>query len=342
MDHERESERLAAVRALGVAPPTEDLLALTRVAAYVTGAQTAALHLVDDEEVWQIAPTGGQPRRIARADAPCSWVVDHDEAVSTADASCDPRFAASPYVDGRLAALRTYASEPLRDPDGNVLGTLCVLDDREIELDDGQRACLADLAVQAVALLRARRALEQLDGELLATRAAMHVDELTGLPNRAAAQRALRTACERGSTGLLYLDVDDFQAINDLAGHRAGDEALRELARRVQDALRPADVVARLAGDEFVVLLPRLATVGDLDAVVRRLRSSVHGPLVLPDETTVLLSVSVGAVLLEAGCDPERALHAADVAMYRDKSSAGERAPAEVPAARQPLGAVPA
>ncbi len=185
-----ERERLAAVRALGAADlaPSAELLALTRVAAHVAGAAVAAVRVVDHERVHEIAVTGAEPRHMARVDVPCTWVVDHAVPAYTADAWTDPRFAESPYVDGRLTSLRTYAGEPLLNPQGHVLGTLCVLDDRPVELDEGQRRCLADLAVQAAGLLRAAPGLDMLDDRLEAARGpvAGGADRAAGRRSRAA------------------------------------------------------------------------------------------------------------------------------------------------------------
>ena len=327
-----ECERLAAVRALGAADlaPTAELLALTRVAAHVAGAAVAAVHVVDEERVHQIAVTGAEPQRIARADAPCTWVVDHAAAAYTADAWSDPRFAESPYVDGRLTSVRTYGGEPLLDPQGNVLGTLCVLDERPLELDEGQRQCLADLAVQAAGLLRAAPGLDLLDDRLEAARAAQSPEALTGLPDGAAGRRALRQLCGRSGGALVLVDVDDLRAINDLAGRRAGDAALRATGARLAGAVRPSDVVARLGGDEFVVLLPRIATADDLATVATRLQAAVHAPVVLSDGTTLLPAVSLGAVLFERGADPDGVLQRAGVALKGDK----QRVAPAVPAAR--------
>lgn len=94
-------------------------------------------------------------------------------------------------------------------------------------------------------------------------------DELTGLPNRAAWNGELASAFTRAQkTGMpiavMFLDLDDFKRINDTHGHAAGDHVLREFASALQDTLRPEDIVARLAGDEFVVLLDRVADI-DID-----------------------------------------------------------------------------
>src|SRR6185369_1900900 len=111
----------------------------------------------------------------------------------------------------------------------------------------------------------------------------------TGLANRRALERTLAAALGRAgararSVGLLMLDLDGFKAINDTHGHAAGDEALREVARRLSRSVRERDLVARLGGDEFVVVLTDL---GDHSAAVEdsmtRIREALSEPITFGD-----------------------------------------------------------
>ena len=149
-------------------------------------------------------------------------------------------------------------------------------------------------------------------------------DALTGLLNRAAFAERLRAAT--GSTdapppAVLYVDVDDFKAVNDTLGHAAGDELLVTVAARLTADVRGEDVVARLGGDEFAVLLTdadgeRLRDVAD------RLLTSLRSPIAL-SSTTISVTASIGGALGVAGDDAERLLHRADTAMY-DAKRAGK------------------
>ena len=105
-------------------------------------------------------------------------------------------------------------------------------------------------------------------------------DALTGLPNRAQAVALVTAALHRGRrsgemTGLLFVDLDGFKAVNDGHGHAAGDEVLRQVARRLTAGIRPGDVVCRLGGDEFVVLVEPVHTEHDLIELADRLIASV-------------------------------------------------------------------
>ncbi len=152
-----------------------------------------------------------------------------------------------------------------------------------------------------------------------------HHDELTGLPNRrllaTRAQPALAAAAAgRGICAVLALDLDGFKAINDRYGHRMGDVVLREIAHRLQRAVRPQDTVARRGGDEFTVLLPDVGTRLDAERVASRLLHAVGQPLILTGGREGWVSASIGIALApQQGIDLERLLQVADAAMYHAK-----------------------
>ena len=161
--------------------------------------------------------------------------------------------------------------------------------------------------------------------EQLAHRA-MH-DQLTGLPNRALfldrLSRALGAAArEFEPVAVLYLDLDDFKAINDSQGHAVGDQVLVALGQRVRACLRPGDTVARLGGDEFAVLIEEAAR--DAERVAARIREALREPLDLGG-SGVRVSASVGVAMSSGvpGDRPEDLLRAADAAMYRAKKARG-------------------
>ncbi|MCB9672269.1 MAG: GGDEF domain-containing protein [Alphaproteobacteria bacterium] len=160
--------------------------------------------------------------------------------------------------------------------------------------------------------------------EELATRAGREatVDVLTGLPNR-------RHLFEVGQGWMvdgdplcaILLDLDDFKWINDELGHHAGDAVLVELARRLRSALRVDDLVCRLAGDEFVVLLPgSTEEVGE--QVGDRIRVAVESEPFPIDEDGVALAVSLGIAARTADHEGlDDLLRTADRAMYADKKA---------------------
>ncbi len=156
-------------------------------------------------------------------------------------------------------------------------------------------------------------------------------DSLTGLPNRRLfgerLSGALAAASPTGAVGVLFCDLDRFKSINDTLGHAAGDELLRQVSARLRAAVRPGDTVGRLSGDEFAVLLPRLASPADAAAVVARVAAAFDEPFRL-EGTPVRVGTSTGVAVHsgEAG-SADDLLREADAAMYRHKRRDGSRQP---------------
>jgi diguanylate cyclase (GGDEF)-like protein len=153
-------------------------------------------------------------------------------------------------------------------------------------------------------------------------------DSLTGLPNRAyiveQLERSLSRASLENSLALLFVDLDGFKSINDSMGHRTGDCVLREVSTRLLGITRPPDIVARLSGDEFLIVCERLPDALDAVAVARRVLQAVASPIVVHTDTEerreVCIGASIGVAFVtgpQAGADA--LIGDADVAMYRAK-----------------------
>jgi diguanylate cyclase (GGDEF)-like protein/PAS domain S-box-containing protein len=153
-------------------------------------------------------------------------------------------------------------------------------------------------------------------------------DALTGLPNRRLLQRNLPAALARSerqghSLALLFLDLNGFKAVNDTHGHEAGDELLRQVGQRLVAAVRVTDTVARLAGDEYVVLLEPVGDpLADPAAVAAKIDATIAAPFVL-EAATVQVSVSIGSAVYQPRCgiSADELLSGADSAMYAAKRS---------------------
>jgi diguanylate cyclase (GGDEF)-like protein len=156
-------------------------------------------------------------------------------------------------------------------------------------------------------------------------------DPLTAMPNRAAfdeqLDRRVRAARLRGERlALLFIDADNFKAVNDGFGHAAGDAVLVALSNCIKEALRPGDFAARIGGDEFVVLADTIDGAGDAAALADRFRACADAPMTLPGGDIYHASVSVGAAVYpDDGSDAAALLTAADASMYADKLSKGSQ-----------------
>jgi diguanylate cyclase (GGDEF)-like protein/PAS domain S-box-containing protein len=154
-------------------------------------------------------------------------------------------------------------------------------------------------------------------------------DELTGLVNRHSLQVELQAAIDRAvdegrGLAVLYIDLDGFKRVNDRGGHMVGDHLLRELAARMQRAVRQNDLVARVGGDEFVVLLPDCRDVQAAQEVADSLRARITAPCRL-QEGLFQLDASVGVATFPAdGADAETLLAHADSMMYATKKKGSE------------------
>jgi diguanylate cyclase (GGDEF)-like protein/PAS domain S-box-containing protein len=152
-------------------------------------------------------------------------------------------------------------------------------------------------------------------------------DALTGLPNRRRMQDALGATLRSGAVGVLFVDLDGFKPVNDAHGHEAGDELLRQVSQRLNSCVRENDVLARVGGDEFVILMPGVHDTTDTEAMCGRIRAAIETPFVI-DGNEVVIGASVGVHLAPHSGDPDEALRAADHAMYTIKKSRQTHVPA--------------
>ena len=151
-------------------------------------------------------------------------------------------------------------------------------------------------------------------------------DELTGIPNRAHFQRAfehtIATSQRQGlNCALMVVDLDRFKNINDIIGHEAGDQLLKQIAARLHTCLRDGDVLARLGGDEFVILMQDASSIDAVSAVANKILEATSRPLFI-NEQEFLITASIGiSTSPHDGTDLQTLLRNSDVAMYRAKES---------------------
>ena len=149
-------------------------------------------------------------------------------------------------------------------------------------------------------------------------------DILTGLPNRnllhdRLQQAIVQAARSQGSVGVLFLDLDRFKGINDSLGHRAGDQLLRTVAERLRVCVRESDTLARIGGDEFVVILSMVSDEDGISSAATKVLGIISEPFVIEGQE-LYLTASIGiAVYPNDGTDVQTLLKHADLAMYQAK-----------------------
>ncbi len=344
-----EPQRLDALRGYKILDtlPEQAYDDITSIASLICDAPIALISLVDSDRQWFKSKIGIDAPETPRDTAFCAHaILKPGELLIVPDANRDPRFSTNPLVT-HDPKIRFYAGAPLVTSEGHALGTLCVIDRVPRKLLPKQQEALRALSRQVMAQLGLRRTIDELEREMAERRrfqdllekyqrrleatnahleAQSGTDALTGLSNRRICEERLEEEIERARRGghslsLLMLDVDNFKIYNDACGHSAGDEALRQIARVLQEGRRRNDIVARYGGEEFIVILPNSDAESAL-IIAERFRRLVEAA---PWEHSPI-TVSIGFAILSPAWHTVRDLiGAADQALYSAKRSGRNR-----------------
>ena len=216
-----------------------------------------------------------------------------------------------------VAAEYSWLGVPLLSESG-VIGALVLKNPgSEACYSESNRELLQFVATQVATAIERRRLHERLQ------RMARH-DDLTGLLNRAFLHDRIDSALARARRNaahfsLVFLDLDKFKQVNDVYGHGVGDRLLQEVAQRLLQCVREADSVARVGGDEFVLLLENIQSPESIDRIISKLRKELGRPLTI-DGHTLRASPSIGIAHYPGdGEQIETLLKHADAEMYREK-----------------------
>ena len=202
------------------------------------------------------------------------------------------------------------------------VGAVAARSDALTEYDPESEALLATIAPYIAVALQQRLLLDAVARE----RFRAEHDVLTGLANRELFGSRLEQALTRlhrtgRSVAVLYIDLDRFKPINDTYGHEAGDEVLRQISERLKALVREVDTVARVGGDEFVILLEDVAHAEDLEVIARKAEAAISLPISYR-EHELQVGASIGiARAPQDGRDIETLVQRADEAMYRHKAT---------------------
>jgi diguanylate cyclase (GGDEF)-like protein len=307
-----EPARLAALQRLAVLDsepeePFENVVALVRA---VLGVPIAAVSLIDEDRQWFKARIGLEASETPRDISFCTYTIQQREPLVIADASQDPRFAANPLVLGN-PGIRSYAGIPLRTTDGYNIGSLCAIDTQPREFSPAEIAMLDKFARIVIADLELRR----IAGK----------DQLTGALTRRGFVERVSHEIERyrryeRPASLALIDIDHFKRVNDTHGHAAGDAVLREVARLMQHEARPNDMLGRIGGEEFALLMPETDARAAYLAAERFRQCIAAATIEASPDLQVQITASFGvAELIPAFTDPESWFAATDVLLYAAK-----------------------
>jgi diguanylate cyclase (GGDEF)-like protein len=275
----------------------------------------AHISLIDRDRQWFKAESGSSLCQVNRADSFCRMTIQGKAPLVFPDLSLDSRTASNPFVMGE-PHVRFYAGAPLITPDGFALGALSVMDLAPRDFPETSSRVLAGLAAIVM---------DQMELRLRSS-----LDWLTGAASKGAfysfARELLAPApSARPFVALISFDLDHFKRVNDLHGHLVGDQVLTRVTQACRGTLRNRDVIARMGGEEFAVLLEG-ATPQVAMAVAERLRLAIAD--IVFDDLDVDLSVSASFGVAMASSATENIddlLVEADKALYRAKADGRNR-----------------
>lgn len=304
-----ETARLLSLHSLRLldTPPEERYDRLTRVAKRLFDVEICLVSLVDSDRQWFKSKQGLDACETSRDISFCGHTILEQEVFIVPDASADVRFADNPLVLGD-PSIRFYAGCPIRHPSGFRIGTLCLIDSSPRDMTEDEIATFKDMAAMV-------------EDEINVS-SQITIDELTQVANRRGFHQIathILSLCRRTGTSaeLAFFDLDGFKAVNDDHGHAAGDDLLKHFAMLLVKCFRTADAIARIGGDEFVVLLSNCND-GARSALQRLRKLAAETDC----EVREKLAWSVGTIEFdpERHSDVEQLLAEADASMYDNKA----------------------
>lgn len=308
--------RLAALDALDLldTPPEEEFDRICELITLIFGVEIGIVSLMDAHRQWYKAVVGLPSKEADLRETFCKYPLVSGQLLVVEDASKDGRFSDHPsVVDG--PQIRFYAGMPLITADGQVVGSICAIDKRAREFGARERTILSHLASTVV---------KQFELRVMAG-----TDVLTGVMSR----RAFKQDCakhlalaKRHATPVscVVFDIDHFKHVNDTYGHASGDRVLVEVAAVARAVLRETDLLGRIGGEEFAVLLPHAET-PEAITVAEKLRQLIHQQKFPGSVPTITISASFGVASLVPGEDIDVLIHKADQALYEAKKTGRNR-----------------
>lgn len=314
---QQEQDRLSALDAYDILDtPTEETFdRITRLTSRMFGVSISTVTFLDGHRQWFKSRVGMNDCETERGPAFCNVALRETSPLVVTDALADERFRENPFVLGE-PHIRFYAGAPLRAPGGQVIGTLCAMDRKPRAFGTADVAALTDIAAIVMDLL---------DLRMLAS-----TDSLTGALSRRAFKqegaRALALALRhKHPLSCILFDLDHFKAVNDEHGHAVGDLVLSQSVAACRAGLRKSDLIGRIGGEEFAVLLPH-TTRADAIEVAQKMRAAIAGLRILASGGPIAVTASFGVASLDRSTtDLDALLARADGALYSAKEQGRNR-----------------
>lgn len=313
-----EPARLAALQRLAIldTPPEEPFDNVVSLVRAVLGVPISAVTLVDRDRQWFKAIQGLDATETPRSESFCAYAIGQRAPLLIPDATLDPRVADYPAVT-QDPHVRSYAGVPLVTSDGYNVGALCAVDTKAREFTESELDILRNFARIVVNEMELRRIAER--------------DQLTGALTRRgflekAEQEMARCRRYNRDASMVLIDVDHFKSVNDTWGHPAGDEVLRELASIMRASTRPSDLLGRLGGEEFAMILPETGLAEAMLAAERFRKALEMHSIAISPTRKIAVTASFGvAPLDDATADAEAWLARADAPLYVAKRTGRNR-----------------
>ena len=311
------ADRLAALERYDVLDTGQEASfdRIARLIKLTLNVEIGIVSLMDAHRQWYKSVNGEGGGEVPLNVAFCRYMLEDGQAFVVPDAEQDPRFSANPFVTGE-AHVRAYAGAPLRTMDGHTIGSVCAVGNTARDFSPREQEILGELAALAMNELELRQIAS--------------VDSLTGVLTRRAfkddAQKFVALA-KRHRTALscVSFDIDHFKAVNDAYGHAGGDQVLVGVARAAANQQRQSDLIGRLGGEEFAVLLPHTDGLRAME-VADKLRLLFRGLNFPGSKPPISISASFGVATLDPAVDDvESLLQKADEALYEAKRSGRNR-----------------
>ena len=314
---QREADRLAALEQLDLldTPQEESFDRVTRLIRNVFDVPIGLVSLMDGHRQWYKACAGISGSEAERQFTFCQYPVSTGQPMVVSDASVHPVFASNPHVTAE-GGIRFYAGVPLKTHDGHTIGTVCAVGPQPREFSARDLQILTDLADMAMHEIELRQRAE--------------TDVLTGVLSRRAFKDRANQAISlsrrhKYPLSCIAIDIDHFKTVNDTHGHATGDLVLVQIATACGTALRATDLLGRIGGEEFAVILPHTSLSQAVD-VAEKLRMAIRRSKVKCENLVLSVTASLGIASMGQNIkELESLLSQADKELYDAKAQGRDR-----------------